>query len=311
MAINGDIDIQQLTTYTSRNTAYVSLQREIENLLDRAGIYYRVFARSKAPASIKAKLDRKGAQYKVNNKKMQDLIGVRIVLYFSDDINICKDLINGKFVIDDENSEIDKLKVDTFEPARFNLICKMPDGVADMYQSKLWEEYPIDKTFEVQIRTIFSEGWYEVEHDVRYKHKSDWRSPQYDEYSRFLSSILATLEMCDSSMIHLMDKMAYNAYRNSSVEEMLRYKFRIRFEGGLKGDLKKLLSENKDLLKKVFRSSRDDLIQALSSKSLEMLPNTMDNIIYICNLIDMKDEAISAITPNAVIEHAKDLQKEA
>ena len=96
------------------------------------------------------------------------------------------------------------------------------------FPRELWENYRIDKTFEVQVRTTFSEGWHEVDHDVRYKHKEEWE--EHYEFSRELNGIYATLEICDRSMVNLLERLAYKNYKNMQIEAMLRNKFRLRFE---------------------------------------------------------------------------------
>ena len=104
---------------------------------------------------------------------MQDLIGIRIALYFSDDVSLCQKIIEKYQTINNiSKTDIDP---DKFSPERLNLVCCMPDDIADQFDSLLWDEYPIDRTFEIQIRTIFSEGWHEVEHDIRYKSLADWK----------------------------------------------------------------------------------------------------------------------------------------
>ncbi len=59
----------------------------------------------------------------------------------------------------------------------------------------------IDDTFEIQIKTMFFEGWHEIEHDMRYKGEELWKN--YKGFSRYFNSILATLELCDKSMVTL------------------------------------------------------------------------------------------------------------
>ncbi len=302
------INIQRLRTLTS-NTANKELQENIENLLNSAGIYCRVFSRIKSAESIEKKLSEKEKKYISEDRKMQDLIGIRIVLYFSDDVAICKKLVEKKYEIDDKNSEIDCVSRDKFEAVRYNLICRLPERISSYFEKELWDNYLIDKTFEVQIRTIFSEGWHEVEHDIRYKHKDEWIGSQYEEYARFLNSIFATLEMCDTSIINLMDKMAYNAYVNSKIEEMLRYKFRIRFsEEALDDSVKYILLNNRTLLKKIFRADRLEILQTISSPGFEAIPNTMNNIVFICNAIDVKDEELLQITPLLIMDRMSSLE---
>lgn len=44
----------------------------------------------------------------------------------------------------------------------------------------------IDDTFEIQIKTMFFEGWHEIEHDMRYKGEELWKN-----YKAFLVILTA------------------------------------------------------------------------------------------------------------------------
>lgn len=69
----------------------------------------------------------------------------------------------------------------------------------------------IDETYEIQIRTILSEGWHEVEHDLRYKCKEEWNN--FQEESRLLNGIYATLESSEWAMLTLFEKLSYSQYK--------------------------------------------------------------------------------------------------
>ena len=63
----------------------------IEEKLKKAGFYYRVAYRVKAPDSMLDKLilkDYRRPGTDNQDKKMQDLIGIRIILYYADDVEI-------------------------------------------------------------------------------------------------------------------------------------------------------------------------------------------------------------------------------
>ncbi len=74
------------------------LQAAVDKYLNRAFVYYRLFARKKDSHTVAEKInikrygmvDEKGV---INPKKLQDLFGVRIVLYFQDDIEACLQII--------------------------------------------------------------------------------------------------------------------------------------------------------------------------------------------------------------------------
>ncbi len=274
------------------------LQRDIENLMQTAGIYCRVFSRIKKTDSLQQKLEKKKEQYTTGGKKVQDIVGVRIVLYFNDDCDLCRHLIEGKYQVDWENSVIDDAGTSEFGPVRFNLVCRMPEKISSKFDADLWRQYPLDQTFELQIRTIFSEGWHEINHDIRYKHSEIWNTNEYKEFGRCLNSIFATLELCDNSIIDLMDKMSYDAYKKCRVEEMFRFKFRIHFANdSMNPELLNYLKANKRVLKEFYKIERKDVLGLMANSELEVIPKSMDNILFICNKIWVKDEVIQSRIP--------------
>lgn len=101
-------------------------------------------------------------------------------------------------------------ETDKFKPLRINYVCELPDKIERLFDDKIWA-YPIDKSFEIQIRTIFSEGWHEIEHDFRYKCQEEWG--KNDDLSRTLNGILATLDNCDWAIASLFSQMAYRHYK--------------------------------------------------------------------------------------------------
>ena len=60
------------------------LTSDISELLSRSGIMFRIFSRVKTENSIRHKLEVKYAEKK---SRVQDMIGIRIVTYFQDDID--------------------------------------------------------------------------------------------------------------------------------------------------------------------------------------------------------------------------------
>lgn len=275
------------------------LQRNVSQLMDRSQLFYRVFARTKSAASVKHKFIEhivKGDLYG-ENKKMQDLVGARIALYFKDDIEICRRLIEDTYEVVDISVDIEDRT--NFKPMRLNYVCRLPQEVKELFTSEFFDKYPIDDTFELQIRTVFSEGWHEIEHDLRYKCKEDWYDE--DELWRTMNGIFATLETCDWLILALFDQLTYKMYKASNWEGMLRNKFRIRFvSGNLSDELKNLFSENKTIAKEFLKLDRERLMQEVSSKKWSSLPKTMNNIIFIANIVFVKNNALYRVTPEYI-----------
>ena len=232
---------------------------------------------------------------------MQDLVGIRIVLYYKDDINSVMRILDDKYNLVDKT--MDTPNASTFEPQRINCVYDIPDNmsrtVGDMYFNKCL----IDKTFEVQIRTIFSEGWHEVEHDIRYKFKDAWRLEINNE--RRLNSVLATLEICDLELMSITEDLAYNAYKRKDWESMIRNHFRLKFtHDSLADSLSEIIDYKDDLGKSIFRYNRDELIWLFYRTRL---PLKCDNVVYIINKDRIQDERILAITPKPVSSKLEEL----
>ena len=58
------------------------LEKDIRSILDSCGLYYRIFSRVKTKSSISKKLYNGKYGTEENPKKVQDLIGLRIVRFF-------------------------------------------------------------------------------------------------------------------------------------------------------------------------------------------------------------------------------------
>ena len=300
------------------------IRLEIEQRLEKLGLFCRIFARGKSLSSIGHKLKMKADVYK-EGKKMQDIVGVRIVLYFADDVdvvyNYMKDLPN---YFDESNSEkeiqqidediplkIGKLYDKLFMPERLNLIFRMSPEITERLRMALdgcsFSDL-IDNTYEVQIRTIFSEGWHEVEHDLRYKCKDDPMWEYCREESRMLNGIYASLETTEASMRSLFDNIAYKNLRHREWEAMLRNKFCIRFEDeSLSRGVSDLLSADKAKLgKELYKFRRGDLFLLLRSLSTRM-PRKMDNIVFLINRARMKEESLIFLEPLPIHNLLNDL----
>lgn len=255
--IEQKIHIRQLEMIGER------LEEDVASILERAGIYFRIFNRAKTPFSIAQKLEKGNYGFSDNEKKMQDLIGLRVVVYYQDDVEIIRTILEKTFRQIGEWSETDSTEVE-FKASKLNGVFRVPGEYQRVYSGDI-SFLPIDATFEVQLRTISFEGWHEIEHDMRYK------SPYGEEFwenneslSRTLNSVLANLELCDWSTLNVFDKLAYYHYEEKNWEMMMKAKFRLRF-GAQKLDEKlvNFLNEHKDVAYTVFRCYRPDVLFAL------------------------------------------------
>lgn len=277
-----------------------NIRIKLETELKRSGILFRLFSRIKEDSSVKDKLNRK--KYDQSDKLMQDLIGFRITTYFNDDIQpiikICTSIFEKIDLVYDQPES------DIFKPLRKNMICALPEDLKNMFnelKAKKKEEFCfVDSTFEIQFRTTLSEGWHEVDHNLRYKCSKEWDGLQTE--SRMLNGIYASLETSDLALKALFEDIAYHHYKTGNWEAMLRNKFRLTFKlEPLDVRLTTILNTNQKLAKKFFKSDRNQLINILLSSTI-LIPITFDHILFIINLNFIKDQEILIITPDLLKE---------
>ena len=270
----------------------------IEDELQRSGIFYRIFFRVKTVDSIQRKLISKDYANSVENKLMQDLIGIRITSYFEDDLPIIYSFLRNKTNYQDET--VDETDVSVFKPHKINLIFKMNDSHSkETFDTVIQKYQVIDNTYEIQLRTVLSEGWHEVEHDLRYKCKEDWTD--HSDISHIFNGVYASLVTSDWSIISIFDNLAFRHYKSKNWSAMLRNKFRLRFkEGELDPRLIKILNSDMVIAKDLYKIDRNDFITKMFRDRLR-IPITLSNVIYILNAYYLRIDQITNITPDFVI----------
>ncbi|WP_432929178.1 GTP pyrophosphokinase [Microbispora sp. CA-135349] len=123
---------------------------------------------------------------------LTDLLGVRIITYFPNEVDAIAKIIEDEFRIDRENS-VDKRKL--LDPDRFGYLSLHYIAMLNEDRCKLIEYQPFaDLKFEVQIRSILQHAWAEIEHDLGYK--SQHGTPA--EVRRRFSRLAGLLELADA-----------------------------------------------------------------------------------------------------------------
>lgn len=271
------------------------LTSKIDAVLSSSGLLFRVFGRAKNLDSLSKKIEDSPGKYTKDGKKIQDFFGVRVALYFADDIDIAIELIKDEFEIVWGESVIDSPEGYVFSARRCNLVVKLPSDIEINYPVKY--KNLIDQTCEIQIRTILSEGWHEVEHDLRYKAKDEWEGHQ--DLGRALNGIYATLETSDWSMIKLFEELSHRHYRDGKVLEMLRTKFRIRLQSEVSNDILSILDADKELLKSLFRAPRKEVVKALTSVC-KFIPLSPDVLIHVINRGFVQDSRVKLLESDSI-----------
>lgn len=283
--------------YQSRNIQRIAkeITEKIEDDLFRVGIFYRIFYRCKDEASVRKKIQFKG--YDGKTKFLRDVIGVRVNLYFIDDLKIVCDYLLHKYKEDLVEMTIDEMNATEFKPARVNLIYKIPSEFVGEF-NEVVSEVEIDKTFEIQLRTMLSEGWHEVDHDLRYKCPEDWTD--HSDLSRYFNGILASLETSDLSILNLFDQISFRHYKAENWNAMLRTKLRIRMsEVEHNEKLDSIISGNAEIQKLIFRIDRKDFLQRLLRENYKF-PLSYLNLIFMINYFYLNNTDINLLAPRDI-----------
>ena len=284
--------------YFELETISKKISQEISGELERIGVFFRIFSRIKSLQSIKDKLVR--GDY-LKGKLLQDLLGIRITVYFLDDIKIITNFLKEKYIVD--NRDIDRYAEDTFKPVRLNVVLRLDDELRETFDFVLGKELSVkvDTTFEVQIRSMLSEGWHEVEHDLRYKCKADWQN--HKDLSRALNGIYATLETGEWSMLQLFKEISYRHYKEKNWEAMLRNVFRLRIpQDSLSPTIASYLDSNTQLAKELYKIDRIKFLSKISASKLS-IPLSYNNLIYIVNHLYFHNKFLTKIEPELMINN--------
>ncbi len=256
------------------------LKRIISDRLEQCGLYFRVFSRIKTAASMARKFDLK--EYGEDHK-LQDLVGVRINVYFDDDVEICRNIMEHTFEVIEWSTST--RSEDEFKPIKLNGVFRLPEYLRSEISPETWEMY-IDDTFEIQLKTMFFEGWHEIEHDMRYKEEELWKDNP--GFLRFFNSILATLELCDKSMVSLFEDLGHELYKAGNWTDMIRSHFRLKMgDAPLYPEVEQLLTEDQrnsadSIAKRIYKTSKPALIDLLM-KCERRTPINVNTIIALLN----------------------------
>lgn len=146
--------------------------------------------RVKTEKSLRGKLEIKGGKYNTIND-VTDLVGIRVITYYTDDVDKVAAIVKNLFKVDWENS-VDKRKLhklDSFGYNSLHYICHLRNE----------EDELKDIPFEIQMRTALQHVWSAIEHDIGYK--GAVKLPP--EFRRQFSRLAGMMELADDEFSRL------------------------------------------------------------------------------------------------------------
>lgn len=143
---------------------------KLEDCFETSGIRAIVTFRAKSPSRLlekikKRNVDKKYTDFSEIDDDIVDLAGVRVALYFPNDLEHVEKIIRSKFNIIKEKSFPENNKIEGkiflgYKAKHFRVSLKNEGGVNDRY---------LKAKIEIQVASVLMHAWSEVEHDLIYK----------------------------------------------------------------------------------------------------------------------------------------------
>ncbi|MEQ6309850.1 GTP pyrophosphokinase family protein [Delftia sp. WSY_9] len=161
---------------------------------------HTIESRAKTLESFSEKVSRPGKTYQNPLEDITDLCGLRVILYYQEDVHHLAKLIREEFNVDDKRSgdKRDELRSDQFGYISVHLICQLGDNRNNLPE---WRDYR-DLRAEIQVRTVLQHAWASISHALQYKNKSDIP----EQFMRQMTRIAGLLELSDEQFSSLREK---------------------------------------------------------------------------------------------------------
>ncbi|NVM97057.1 GTP pyrophosphokinase family protein [Arthrobacter sp. SDTb3-6] len=173
----------------------------VARLRDDGLNHHDVRCRVKTPTSVQEKLDRRddlgNPRYPGGPENLDDLVGVRVILFVETDIKAVAIALTNQFICHDDEDK--------------TAVIRKNGGIG--YAGRhLTLEVPVDnppvgceayrgQRFEVQLRTVLQHAWAEFEHDIRFK----GTHVDNAEISRAFTMASTLIELADQQFVNIAD----------------------------------------------------------------------------------------------------------
>lgn len=276
-----ETDNRILHEYDKQKSLYMDFLDYFKNTItgivnNESIVLQGIDCRCKTRDSLKKKIQSKQKYKSIHD--ITDICGMRIITYFSDDVDTIANIFREEFQID-ENNSIDKR--DNDDPTKFgyvslHYVVSLKNNRTDLLEAKRFKDLKI----EIQIRTILQHAWAEIEHDLGYKSEKDIPKKIKRQFSRLASHI----ELADEEFVRIKEHInSYRAEVKDSIENYHIDEVLIDMVS-----LHEFLNTDKEY-RDIVQSYESFLPGSIDYNSdIGIYNNIMSNIIKICNKLKIK-----------------------
>ncbi|WP_051878664.1 GTP pyrophosphokinase family protein [Chryseobacterium sp. FH1] len=171
------------------------LKSLVESLLVANNIKFHIIeSRTKDSDSLVEKIERK--QIKDLNE-ITDLSGIRIIVYYQDDIDKIERIVRDNFIVDEPNSinKSELYKSNEFGYLSVHYIITLNN---DREKLAEWKNFSKLKA-EIQVRTVLQHSWASISHELSYK--KNYEIPK--EIERKLYRLAGLFELADEQFLEI------------------------------------------------------------------------------------------------------------
>ncbi|WP_203256866.1 GTP pyrophosphokinase [Hyunsoonleella ulvae] len=191
---------KELQEFIKKHKPYTGMLYELlKSLLESNSVKYHIVEkRTKTLESLEEKIERKN----INDvsSDILDISGIRIIIYYDDDLDIVEKIINKNFKVDKNNS-INKQKIydsNEFGYLSRHYIVKVNNKRAELEE---WQRFN-SLNAEIQVRTVLQHSWASISHELYYKKNYD--IPK--ELNRKLFRLAGLFELADEQFLEIRNK---------------------------------------------------------------------------------------------------------
>jgi ppGpp synthetase/RelA/SpoT-type nucleotidyltranferase len=258
-------------TFNKNNATLLTLVHEL--LIAQNIKTQNIEHRTKTVTSFLEKIDRDGKSYKDPIKEITDLSGLRIILFYLDDIDKVENLIKSEFKVDPKLS-INKKNILDFD--QFGYLSVHQIISLKMPRSALTEWKKFDGLVaEIQTRTVLQHAWASISHTLQYKNEKD--IPK--ELRRQLHRLAGLFELSDEEFLKIKEKKEKLVLSITSSINTSKLNILLNFDS-----VKKYL-ETSELINIISKSAyKNGFIKTQDNDNSQL-----SILIKICNKLNIED----------------------